>query len=38
MNKMRSILKMKKVTPMPHKIRVIIDMEPQYILNIENYA
>ena len=38
MNKMRSILKMKKVTPMPHKIRVILDMALQYTLNIQNYA
>jgi len=29
---------LKKIYPTPHKIRIIIDIEPQYSLNRQNYA
>ena len=29
---------LKKICPTPHKIRIIIDIEPQYSLNRQNYA
>jgi hypothetical protein len=37
-NALMHMVKMKKSKPTPHKIRVIIDRGPQYILKLQNYA
>jgi hypothetical protein len=36
-NNKRIVEKKKKSDPSPHKIKVIINREPQYILNKQNY-